>query len=122
MLGTIAIKRINRRKANERTIDKEVRIIQRLKDNKIFPLIFDFKTNDFFLFLYNWKLTRDRFEKILNANFAFRFGIEILLNLKILHNKGFILVYLKENNLTNLSKPVKKRRHFIIVEIIIIQV
>ena len=46
----IAIKRIDRKKVSERTIDREAGITQRLEDTKLFLLIFDFKRNDPFYY------------------------------------------------------------------------
>ena len=59
------------------------------------------------------------FSEKIDLNIAIRLGIEILLNLKVLHKAGYIHVDIKEDNLASLMNPINIEGeivHFVLID------
>lgn len=120
----IAIKKMDKKLISEKCAGREAGIIQILQKTKLFPTIYDFINDDFYFYIVETIQGPDllkfiKFANNLDIQTYYLFGIELIKNLQIMHNNGFLHVDIKEDNFVSLTKPKKmsgELLHFILID------
>ena len=120
----VAIKRQNKVTVNDYSAGREAGILQILEKSNLFPKIYDYiKEGSYYYYIETLQgpdlLKFFSFSNGIDVKTAYRIGIEIIINLQILHKFGFLHVDLKEDNIVSLRKPKiinSYNIHFILID------
>ena len=109
-----AIKQINKSKMNENSVRREAGIIELLqKKENIFPKIYNLFQDETNYYIVQSLKGPDlkkyiEFANKIDLETAYQIGIELLINLKILHKSGILHIDIKEDNFLSLNTPQEK--------------
>ena len=120
----VAIKTIGKNKLEERVVSREAGINQILMETKIFGQIFSFTKDDNNFYIIE-EIQGPSLDKFMNLNSdkdiitAYNLAIEFILNFKIIHEKGFLHIDTKEDNMASLFTQKifeGQKLHFIFID------
>ena len=120
----VAIKRQGKNTTNDSLVNKEYFIFKELEKSNIFPKLYEYINFGYYYYFIESLQGPDlskffRFSNEISLETAYKLGIEIIINLQILHNLGYLHIDIKEDNIASLTEAKvinSKVIHFALID------